>query len=278
MKKQNAITLVSMVVTIVILIILAGISLNLTLGENGLFQMSLKAKENMELAQIEDQEKLNALYTQLAIGSGNIGGAGSGGTSYDAIQKLLEFKQEIANAIKKAGGNAIEEATTAETKEYEEAITGIVEKVTSDADATAEDIAEGKWAYVNGKKIQGTMKNMGKMNAENLVEIKTQVDNSGGDLNEKYTTISYTITEKDVQNYKGYILFLALTGGTDVSFFDVSTYTNFTPLKDGYKTYSHGGKTVCNYSFIYFAPPSEVDDVLSITFRGCYCYFLYGIQ
>ena len=35
-KKQSGITLVALVVTIVVLLILAGVSINLVLGENGL--------------------------------------------------------------------------------------------------------------------------------------------------------------------------------------------------------------------------------------------------
>ncbi len=68
MRKAKGITLVSLVVTIVVLIILAGISLNLTLGENGLFTMAKKAKENIELAQIEEQTRMNELYDELEQG------------------------------------------------------------------------------------------------------------------------------------------------------------------------------------------------------------------
>jgi len=64
-KREKGITLVSLVVTIIILIILAGVSIHLTLGENGMITMAKKAKENIELSQIEEQEKLNELYAQM---------------------------------------------------------------------------------------------------------------------------------------------------------------------------------------------------------------------
>ena len=57
MKNKKGITLVSLVVTIIVLIILAGVSINLTLGENGIITMAKKARENMELAQIDEQSK-----------------------------------------------------------------------------------------------------------------------------------------------------------------------------------------------------------------------------
>ncbi len=65
MRKQRGITLIALVVTIIILIILAGVSINLVLGENGIVNKAQKAKENMELAQIEEEKELNELYAQL---------------------------------------------------------------------------------------------------------------------------------------------------------------------------------------------------------------------
>ena len=65
MRKQRGITLIALVVTIIILIILSGVSINLVLGENGIITIAKRTKENMELAQIEEEKELNELYTQL---------------------------------------------------------------------------------------------------------------------------------------------------------------------------------------------------------------------
>ena len=65
MEKEKGITLIALVVTIIVLIILAGVSINLVLGENGIVNKAKKAKENMELAQIEEEKELNELYAQL---------------------------------------------------------------------------------------------------------------------------------------------------------------------------------------------------------------------
>ena len=98
MKNQKGITLVSLVVTIIVLIILAGVSINLLLGEKGIITIAKRAKENTELAKIQEETELNELYTQLE----NNGGS-SEGTNYDAISKLIEFKEKIAQAITSAG-------------------------------------------------------------------------------------------------------------------------------------------------------------------------------
>lgn len=98
LKKNQAITLVSLVVTIIVLIILVGISINLVLGENGIITKAKQAKENMELAQVEEQKELNELYKQLENNEGS-----TDSTSYDSTAILAEFKRKIASAITDMG-------------------------------------------------------------------------------------------------------------------------------------------------------------------------------
>ena len=149
MKNNKGITLVALVVTIIVLIILAGVSINLVLGDNGIITIAKKAKENTELAKIQEETELNELYEQIETE-----GANSGNLPYDSIAKLTEFKTAIANAIEEAGG--IKPEISAETAVFANNIKGIVKEVTKNATATAEDIAVGKTAYINGELITGT--------------------------------------------------------------------------------------------------------------------------
>lgn len=62
-KNSNGITLVSLVVTIIILIILAGISISMLMGKNGLIEKAVKAKENTIIG--EEKETISIAYTTL---------------------------------------------------------------------------------------------------------------------------------------------------------------------------------------------------------------------
>ena len=107
MRSKRGITLVSLVVTIIILIILAGVSINLTLGENGIVTMAKKARENIELAQVDEQTKLNNLYDEIAAEGGV-----SSNPSNEETTKLAEFKREIASTLTDMGIETEENADT----------------------------------------------------------------------------------------------------------------------------------------------------------------------
>ena len=56
-KKQSGITLIALVVTIVVLLILAGVSINLVLGENGLITQAKEAREQTKSAEVNEKVK-----------------------------------------------------------------------------------------------------------------------------------------------------------------------------------------------------------------------------
>ena len=60
-NKQRGITLIALVVTIIILIILAGVSIQMIVGEDGLITMAKNAKENTGLAEIQEEKGMNEL-------------------------------------------------------------------------------------------------------------------------------------------------------------------------------------------------------------------------
>ena len=84
MKNNKGITLVALVVTIVVLLILAGVSINLVLGNNGIIAKAKEAETKSAEASQNDLKGMNGLVSEMegalaGNGSGN-GGAGGSGT------------------------------------------------------------------------------------------------------------------------------------------------------------------------------------------------------
>lgn len=59
LKEQKGITLVALMITIIVLLILAGVTLSLTLGERGIFKTAQGARTNYMNAQAEEQQGLD---------------------------------------------------------------------------------------------------------------------------------------------------------------------------------------------------------------------------
>ena len=57
-KEQKGITLIALVVTIIVLIILVGVSINMLVGENGIINMAQRAKNETEQAAKDEQQAL----------------------------------------------------------------------------------------------------------------------------------------------------------------------------------------------------------------------------
>ena len=75
-KMKKGITLIALVVTIIVLLILAGVSISMLTGQNGILNRAKEAKENTELAQAEEDEKMQGYedtinrYKDLPTGEG----------------------------------------------------------------------------------------------------------------------------------------------------------------------------------------------------------------
>ena len=66
LKKEKGITLVALVITIVILIILATVTINATFGENGIIKKAQEAKEMTSNAIKSEEEGMNELLAEYA--------------------------------------------------------------------------------------------------------------------------------------------------------------------------------------------------------------------
>ena len=94
-NKQSGITLVALVVTIVVLLILAGISINLILDNNGITKKAQEGKEKYANASANEQEQLDTVESD--------------------IDKILGIDKSEFGKIKSAG-NYVEENKTVKDK------------------------------------------------------------------------------------------------------------------------------------------------------------------
>ena len=65
MKKENGITMITLAVTIIVLIILAGVSISTLVGDNGIITKAKQARENILYAGQKEQEQLNQLFWEM---------------------------------------------------------------------------------------------------------------------------------------------------------------------------------------------------------------------
>lgn len=63
-KKENGITLVALVVTIIVLLILAGVAISLTVGNNGLFRRAQNAANTWRSAESNEANTMNSAITE----------------------------------------------------------------------------------------------------------------------------------------------------------------------------------------------------------------------
>ncbi len=102
-KEEKGITLIALVVTIVILIILAAVSMTMVLGNNGIFEQAKKGANSMASAEANTQEGFNSMSAEIdKIISGN--------GSSEQPQPPETPKSEIENA--KETGNEFTEPKT----------------------------------------------------------------------------------------------------------------------------------------------------------------------
>lgn len=113
-KKQEGITLVALVVTIVVLLILAGITIMYTMGENSIFKKAQEAKDKTAEAIKNEQEYMNSIDNML---NEYVNGTGNGGTSGPEEIPIENIKSDWATIEKIAKEIAKDDRITSDSEE-----------------------------------------------------------------------------------------------------------------------------------------------------------------
>ena len=146
-KNKGGITLIALVVTIIVLLILAGISVSMLTGQNGILNRAAEAKEKTEVAQKEEQIKLAVMSS---IGT-------------DGLINLNQLKAEIERQGGSIVGTTFPVAVTTGNTSYQVDQYGNVTKETKNENIeenwTVADISNNNddwYAYKDstGKKSQ----------------------------------------------------------------------------------------------------------------------------
>ena len=162
--NEKAITLIALVVTIVILLILAGVTITMTLGQNGLFTRAREGRAAYEESEVRDD--LSMLITQytwdkasektdkslgdyLKDNGATSVKANSDGKTLEVTYKGYTFK------VNKDSGEITEVSKAGDSGETQPAPEVVVSgvKVTEDSAGQGNNVEQGKIAADSGKKL-----------------------------------------------------------------------------------------------------------------------------
>ena len=111
-KNVQGITLIALVVTVIVLLILTGVAINLTVGDNGLFRRAQNAVDTWQMAeqneQIEMDKASNFIEDYMNGGSGTVGDLKpSEGEEVTILDKTTEVEDGLENKVVIPGGFGI---------------------------------------------------------------------------------------------------------------------------------------------------------------------------
>lgn len=102
MKREKAITLVGLIVTIIILLILSGVTISLTIGEDGIITQAVKAGKAQKEAEEKEKNQLEQLYSSMLIATND---------SSQVTISIQDLKTLIQEEIKKTNESVVPAGT-----------------------------------------------------------------------------------------------------------------------------------------------------------------------
>ena len=213
MKNNKGITLVALVVTIVVLLILAGVSINLVLGNNGIIAKAKDAETKSAEASQNDLKGMNGLVSEMEGALAGNDGAGGSGT-----------------------GTKVPEAATTETAPYFPNNTFTKKEGTIDTGLVIQDTSGNEYVWVV---VPKSLYNNTAYNSNNAKKPSSSTDYA----NIEYCLQQYTKTYRNGTDYSD--TYVADTDNVGW-FADATAYNN---LKNSMlkSVYENGGFYVGRY-------------------------------
>ena len=122
-KKENGITLIALVITLIVLLILAGVSIAMLTGEDGILTQAKKAKEETEQTKIDEEEKIENYeqYIEEATNGGTLMGVTGSETENTIVYDRLENKIVVPPGFKIINpGDNVEDGIIIEDVSYKD--------------------------------------------------------------------------------------------------------------------------------------------------------------
>ena len=200
MKKESGVTLVSLVITVIVMVILAGVTLSSLTGENGIITVAQAASQNMINASREEDALIQNLLNEIKdVG----GGSGSGGDI-----EIPEIKISFGEIIWE-GGKAkisIQSSEAGKTIEYQiNGTSGEWKEIASGG--TIENLQHGDTIYARLTDEEGSS---GVITKKIEDKIAPRVSVEVGDITGTSIAVTVTATEEEsglaeIETYKYYI-------------------------------------------------------------------------
>ena len=212
LRKAKGVTMLALVVTIIVLLILAAITLSLAVGENGIIERAKLARDKAKNASIAEEEAMNLAAGEIDnAGNGNSSGGGTCPECPDtkpledrikelesqvgALQQQLEEeranKQELENRITELNNQIVElnkqiEAGNTEKAKLQEEITKLQNQLTTSQ--TENEKLKAQIAELN-KQVTNLNTQLGEKN-KTIETQKQEIANLQGQITEKDKVIS----------------------------------------------------------------------------------------
>ena len=244
-EKTRGITLISLVITIIILLILAGVTLNLTLGDRGIITQAQQAKEAHEIATIKENIKLDILNKELEKEGESL--------TKEELEEIAENHGELQE-----DGNTIitDDGYEINIDEIYKPGEGTSGGVIATGNATEADVLEGKtFSNSSGTGLSGTMTNRGTLNFnpnESTIQTVEPGYYSGGTLDSS-------------EAYNAGLSAGQTSSKDNVTYVNVQTTIN-TTNSPNFSIKIPSGRTKC-YAFIS-AWQFTYDDMYDVTING----------